>query len=178
MGHGDGGGLSIYRRRYHAGVTRDRVALSIIGGLSLVIVGLVGVLLLGHQPGLAWSADVSALPALNAALNATCAALLVAGWLAIRRRRVAMHRACMLAACVASALFLVSYVVYHAVSGSRPFGGEGWIRARYFPILGSHVRLAAGVLPFVLTTVYRARSGQFAPPAPPPRRAPPGGVTR
>src|SRR2546425_216762 len=106
------------RRRYHARVTRDRVALSIIGGLSLVIVGLVGVLLLGHQPGHAWGAEVSTLPALNAALNATCAALLVAGWIAIRRRRIAVHRACMLAACVASALFLVSYVVYHALACS------------------------------------------------------------
>src|SRR5438093_13692692 len=119
---------AIYRRRYHAGMTRDRVALSIIGGLSLVIVGLVGVLLLGHQPGLAWSAEVSGLPALNAALNATCAALLVSGWVAIRRRRIAVHRACMLAACVASALFLVSYVVYHALAGSRPFGGQAWVR--------------------------------------------------
>ena len=142
-------------------MTRDRVALSIIGGLSLVIVGLVGVLLLGHQPGLAWSAEVSGLPALNAALNATCAALLVSGWVAIRRRRIAVHRACMLAACVASALFLVSYVVYHALAGSRPFGGQGWIRVVYVPILVSHVVLAAAMVPFVLTTVYRALSGQF-----------------
>jgi uncharacterized membrane protein YozB (DUF420 family) len=142
-------------------VSRDRVALSIIGGLSLVIVGLVGVLLLGHQPGHAWGAEVSALPALNAALNATCAALLVVGWVAIRRRRVAVHRACMLAACVTSALFLVSYVVYHALAGSRPFAGQGWTRALYFPILVSHVVLAAAMVPFVLTTVYRALSRQF-----------------
>src|SRR3989442_432996 len=142
-------------------VTRDRVALSIIGGLSLVIVGLVGVLLLGHQPGLAWSAEGSALPPPNSALNATCAALLVGRWIAIPRRRLAVHPACMLAACVASALFLVSYVVYHALAGSRPFGGQGWIRAVYFPILVSHVVLAAAMVPFVLTTVYRALSGQF-----------------
>ncbi|PYR47169.1 MAG: DUF420 domain-containing protein, partial [Acidobacteria bacterium] len=76
----------------------DRVALSIIGVLSLTIVGVVGVLLLAHDPGRRWSAEVSGLPALNAALNATCAALLVAGWIAIRRRRIAVHRACMLAA--------------------------------------------------------------------------------
>jgi uncharacterized membrane protein YozB (DUF420 family) len=139
----------------------DRVALSIIGGLSLVIVGLVGVLLLGHQPGRAWGAEVSALPALNAALNATCAVLLAVGWVAIRRRRVALHRACMLAACFVSALFLVSYVTYHYLAGSRPFGGQGWIRAAYFPILVSHVVLAAAMVPFVLTTVYRALAGQF-----------------
>src|SRR5881296_36656 len=135
------------RKRYHAPVTRERVALSIIGGLSLAIVGLVGVLLLGHQPGRAWGAEVAALPALNAALNATCAVLLGVGWLAIRRRRVALHRACMLAACLVSALFLVSYVIYHALAGSRPFGGQGWIRAVYFPILFSHVALARRTLP-------------------------------
>jgi uncharacterized membrane protein YozB (DUF420 family) len=139
----------------------DRVALSIIGVLSLTIVGVVGVLLLAHDPGRRFSAEVAALPALNAALNATCAALLVVGWVAIRRRRIGLHRACMLAACAASALFLVSYVVYHAVSGSRPFGGQGWIRVVYFPILVSHVVLAAVMVPFVLTTVYRALSGQF-----------------
>src|SRR5437868_472920 len=92
----------------------DRVALSIIGVLSLAIVGVVGVLLLAHDPERRFSAEVTALPALNAALNATCAALLSVGWIAIRRRRIGVHRACMLAACVASALFLVSYVVYHA----------------------------------------------------------------
>src|SRR2546425_11537058 len=131
------------RRRYDAGVTRDRVALSIIGGLSLVIVGLVGVLLLGHQPGLAWSAEGSALPVLNAALNATCAALLVAGWIAIRRRRIAVHRAGMLAACVASALFLVSDVVYLALAGPLPLGRDGWVRVVEFPSLLSHVEAAA-----------------------------------
>jgi len=139
----------------------DRVALSIIGVLSLAIVGVVGVLLLAHEPGQHSAADVAALPALNAALNGTCAALLVVGWVAIRRRRIGLHRACMLAACTASALFLASYVVYHGMAGSRPFGGRGWIRAVYFPILISHVVLAAVMVPFVLTTVYRALSGRF-----------------
>jgi len=139
----------------------DRVALSIIGVLSLAIVGVVGVLLLAHDPGRPLSVEAAALPALNAALNATCAVLLIVGWFAIRRRSIALHRACMLAACVASALFLCSYVVYHALAGSRPFGGQGWIRVVYFPILVSHVILAAAMVPFVLTTVYRALSGRF-----------------
>src|SRR2546426_3391852 len=105
----------------------DRVALSIIGVLSLTIVGVVGVLLLAHDPGRRFSAEVTALPALNAALNATCAALLVVGWIAIRRRRIGVHRACMPAACAASALFLVSFVGYHALSRSPPVGGHGWL---------------------------------------------------
>ena len=65
------------------------------------------------------------LPALNATLNATSATLLVTGYVLIRRGRVQQHRRVMIAAFVASTLFLVSYVVYHANVGSRPFPGPG-----------------------------------------------------
>ena len=139
----------------------DRLAVSIIGVLSFAIVFVVGALLLGHQPGGPWRAEVAALPALNAALNATSAALLAIGWTAIRRRRIGLHRACMLAACGVSTLFLVSYVTYHYVAGSRPFMGQGWVRWIYFPILVSHIILAAAMVPFVLMTVYRALSGDY-----------------
>ena len=140
---------------------RDRVALSLIGVLSLVVVLIVGVLLLGHTPGRGGRADVAALPALNAVLNGASAVLLTGGWLAIRRRRIAVHRACMLAAFSVSVLFLVSYVVYHALAGSRPFTGQGWIRPVYFAVLISHVVLAAAMVPFVLTTLYRALGADF-----------------
>ena len=141
---------------------RDRVALPVIGVLSLTVVLVVGVLLLGHAPGRGGRADVAALPALNAVLNGASAVLLTAGWLAIRRRRIAVHRACMLGAFSVSVLFLVSYVVYHALAGSRPFTGQGWIRPVYFAILISHVVLAAAMVPFVLTTLYRALGADFA----------------
>jgi uncharacterized membrane protein YozB (DUF420 family) len=139
----------------------DRIALSIIGVLSFTIVGVVGVLLMAHEPGRPWSAEVATLPALNASLNATSAALLAVGWAAIRRRRVALHRACMLGACGVSALFLASYVTYHYLAGSRPFAGQGWLRSVYFPLLVSHIVLAAAMVPFVLTSAYRALSGDF-----------------
>ncbi|HTO12905.1 MAG TPA: DUF420 domain-containing protein [Candidatus Binatia bacterium] len=140
---------------------RDRVALPLIGLLSLVVVLVVAVLLLGHTPGRGGRADVTALPALNAVLNGASAVLLTGGWLAIRRRRIAVHRACMLGAFSVSVLFLVSYVVYHALAGSRPFTGQGWIRPVYFAVLISHVVLAAAVVPFVLTTLYRALGADF-----------------
>jgi uncharacterized membrane protein YozB (DUF420 family) len=140
----------------------DRLVLSIIGLLSAVIVGAVGYLLLGHDPGPdAPAPGIAALPALNATLNATGAALLAAGWVFIRRRRIAAHRACMVGAVVVSSAFLVSYVVYHSLAGSRPFAGQGWIRAVYFPILVSHIVLAAAMVPFVLATLYRALAGDF-----------------
>jgi putative membrane protein len=141
---------------------RDRVALGIIAVLSLVVVLVVGGLLLGHAPGRGGRADVAALPALNALLNATSALLLVAGWVFVRRRRIAAHRACMVGAFCVSVLFLVSYVVYHALAGSRPFTGQGWVRGLYFVVLVPHIVLAAAMVPFVLTTLYRALSGDFA----------------
>jgi putative membrane protein len=138
----------------------DRLALPLIGLLSVVVVVVVGFLLLGHEPG-ARALDVSRFPPLNAGLNAASAILVTAGYLFIRRRQVGGHRACMIAAFVVSITFLVAYVTYHYLAGSRPFPGRGWIRWLYFPLLGTHVLLAAGMVPFVLTTLYRALRGQF-----------------
>jgi len=141
---------------------RDRFALLVIGGMSVAVVGLVAYLLLGNRPASAGPAWVSALPLLNACLNATSAALLTGGWLFIRRRRVTAHKTCMVSALVVSTLFLVSYVTYHSLAGSRPFGGQGWIRLVYFPLLVSHIVLAAAIVPLALTTIYRALQGNFA----------------
>ena len=142
--------------------TTDRPAVVTIGGVSLAIVLVVGYLLLGHRPEPGASALVASLPLLNACLNATSAALLSAGWLFIRSRRVTAHKACMVSALVVSILFLVSYVTYHSLAGSRRFTGEGWIRLVYFPMLVSHIVLAAAIVPLALTTVYRALQGNFA----------------
>ena len=105
--------------------------------------------------------SVSDLPTLNAALNATSGVLLLAGWLMIRRGRIAAHRRCMLAAFVVSSLFLVCYVVYHAQAGSRPFTGHGVVRPIYFAILISHVLLAAAIVPLALVTLRRALRGDY-----------------
>jgi uncharacterized membrane protein YozB (DUF420 family) len=105
--------------------------------------------------------DAHALPALNAVLNATAAVLLSWGYVMIRRRRVPVHRAVMIAAFVTSTLFLVSYVVYHAQAGSRPFTGHGPIRAVYFTILITHVVLAAAIVPLSLVTLARALRGRY-----------------
>ena len=105
--------------------------------------------------------SISDLPALNATLNAIAAAFLATGYVMIRRRQKIAHRRCMIAACVASALFLTSYVVYHAIAGSRLFPGTGPIRLAYFFILGTHVVLAAVILPMAIVTLARALRGHF-----------------
>ena len=104
----------------------------------------------------------SLLPHLNAALNATSGALLLAGFYFIRRRNVPAHRACMAAALAVSGLFLVSYVVYHYNYGSVRFTGQGAIRTFYFAVLVTHVILAAAIVPLVVMTVRRALGGDFA----------------
>jgi uncharacterized membrane protein YozB (DUF420 family) len=101
------------------------------------------------------------LPAVNATLNAIAAVLLVLGYREIRRGRMVQHRAFMIAACVASTLFLISYVIYHAHVGSRPFTGRGTARLVYFIILISHVILAAAILPLALITLIRALRERF-----------------
>ena len=67
----------------------------------------------------------------------------------------------MLTAVTLSVLFLVSYLVYHAQVGSRPYGGSGWSRTVYFAILLSHTVLAVAIVPLVSTTLYRALRVQF-----------------
>jgi uncharacterized membrane protein YozB (DUF420 family) len=105
--------------------------------------------------------SIADLPALNAILNATSATLLVIGYRLIRRGRVQQHRRVMLSAFTASTLFLISYLVYHANVGSRPFPGHGAIRVVYFAILISHVVLAAVIVPMALITLLRALRERF-----------------
>jgi putative membrane protein len=106
--------------------------------------------------------SISELPALNATLNAIAAVLLATGYAMIRRRQRAAHRRCMIAAFATSALFLTSYVIYHANAGSKLFPGTGSIRLVYFFILGTHVVLAAVILPMAIVTLARALRGRFA----------------
>jgi len=93
-------------------------------------------------------------PTVNATLNAASAILLLVAYRAIRRLEIEKHRRWMLAAATTSAVFLVSYIVYHARVGSVRFAGGGTARAVYFTILGSHTVLAVMVLPLVLRTLY------------------------
>lgn len=107
------------------------------------------------------SGVVGLLPHLNATLNAISFVCLASGYVMIRRGRKEAHKRLMLGALTASALFLISYVVYHAAAGSRPFQAQGIIRPVYFFILITHVILAAAIVPFVIMTVRRALKGDF-----------------
>jgi uncharacterized membrane protein YozB (DUF420 family) len=105
--------------------------------------------------------SVSSLPLVNATLNSVATILLVAGYVCIRRGAIRAHRALMLAAFGTSVLFLISYLIYHAHAGSRPFPGRGAIRTVYFTILISHILLAAVIPPLAGVTLWRAYRGRF-----------------
>lgn len=129
--------------------------------LSTVAVGFLGWLLLLREGG-GVNADLSFMPGVNAALNATSAALLVAGFVAIRNGRRELHKRLMVSAFAASAVFLVGYILYHYAHGDTQYKGEGTIRIAYFAILISHVLLSIAMLPMILTTFYLAARERLA----------------
>jgi uncharacterized membrane protein YozB (DUF420 family) len=105
--------------------------------------------------------DYPQLPAVNAILNGTAAVLIIVGIYLIKSGRQRAHRAVMISAVIASSLFLVSYLTYHAHIGSKHFPGHGLVRTIYFSILLTHTVLAAIVVPLVLVTLTRGLKGRF-----------------
>lgn len=146
-----------------AGVTNaDELAPRVqraIYALSAVLCLAVAGLVLGPVPaGMAGTVDVSALPFVNATLNALTASLLVAGFVAVKSGRIDWHRRLMSTAFGSSTLFLLSYVTYHWFSeGPAIYGGA--YRSLYLFVLFSHIVLAAIILPLALTTGLRGWLG-------------------
>ncbi len=101
------------------------------------------------------------LPTLNAILNACSGLLLVTGYLLIRNGRRSAHKKAMLGAASFSAVFLVSYVIYHIEVGSIAFTGTGAVRTLYFTILITHVILAVVIVPLVLRTLWLGLGDKF-----------------
>lgn len=126
--------------------------------VSAVVLALVGLM---RRVKIDLGVDFSFLPPVHASLNALAAVLLCFAFWHIKNKNVDAHRRFIYAAMVCSALFLVSYVLYHFTTPETRFGGEGFIRTIYFVLLISHVVLAALILPFIFFTFNRAFTGQF-----------------
>jgi protein SCO1/2/putative membrane protein len=109
-------------------------------------------------------------PLLNASLNAAAGVLLLLGFAAIRRRQIALHKACMLTALVVSATFLGCYLYYHLVIqkgqpthfSDRAPEAPRWVGLTYLAILGSHTLLAALVAPLALYVTWQGLRGNLA----------------
>ena len=141
--------------------TRERLAVGAIVASSAAAVAFLLWLLYVHHPPPTLAQQWIFLPRLNALLNGLSAVALCAGLYFIKHKNVHAHRASMLVAFSFSSLFLVSYIVNHALRGDTPFPGVGTARTVYLSILASHILFSIVALPLVLTTLFFALSGRF-----------------
>ena len=139
-----------------------RKALGLILAVSAAALLFLVWLIYFKAPAATEVAWVSNLSAVNAALNSLSTVFLLLGFREIRARNFAKHMRFMIAAFITSALFLVSYIVYHHFVGDTPFTGQGFIRPVYFFILISHIVLSIFVVPLVLSSFLFAFSGKFS----------------
>ena len=143
----------------------DKQAYGIIAVLSVVV--FLVVLSLGKfkiynvAPKVELGFDPHIFARINGVLNSLVAVLLIFGLMLVKQRKYTQHRNVMLAAFAASSLFLVSYICHHFLTNDTHFGGTGAIRYIYYPLLVTHIILAATVLPFILLTTYRGLTADF-----------------
>lgn len=147
--------------------------LRLIIAVSVIVPVLVAVLLFTPLK-LELSGWVKFLPTLNATLNSTTSVLLILALVAIKAKKIELHRNLMLASLTLGALFLVSYVIYHGTTDSTVFGdinhdgvldaeesaAVGSSRTIYLSVLLSHIAFSIVVVPFVLMAFYYALSDQ------------------
>ena len=141
--------------------TSERLAVGAILAASAAAVAFLLWLLYFHDPLPALAHRWIFLPELNALLNGLSAVALCAGLYFIKHKNWQAHRASMLVAFGFSSLFLVSYIVSHALRGDTPFPRIGTARTVYLSILASHILFSIVALPLVLTTLFFGLSGRF-----------------
>ena len=144
----------------------DKLAYIIIGVLSVVVFALVVSLgkfkIYAVAPGIELGFDPHIFARINAVLNTLVSVLLVVGLVLVKQKKYAAHRTVMIMAFVASSLFLLSYVSHHFLTNDTHFGGVGAIRYFYYPLLITHIVLAATVLPFILLAMYRGLTAEYS----------------
>src|SRR3979490_3238739 len=116
-------------------------------------------LLYVHHAPAAFAGLWMLLPALNALLNGSCAIALCVGLYFIKHHNREAHRTSMLLAFAFSSVFLISYIVNHALHGDTIFPGHGAVRTLYLSILASHALLSIVALPMVLPTFFFSLTG-------------------
>src|SRR5699024_11724129 len=90
--------------------------------------------------------DITILPLLNAIFNGFAFVFLLAALIAIMRGNVKVHQRFIYAAIVATALFLVNYVIFHFIASATPFRGRGMIDYVYYTSLVSHIVLSLVII--------------------------------
>lgn len=99
--------------------------------------------------------DLTILPMINAYLNGIAFLLLIAALITIKRKNIVAHKRFIIGAFIATCLFLITYLTYHAMAGSTSYGGSGVLKYFYYFILITHIILATVLLPLSLITLGR-----------------------
>ncbi|MBL6875159.1 MAG: DUF420 domain-containing protein [Chitinophagales bacterium] len=139
----------------------EKSAKQIIVALSVVVALLVGVLNWGIDKRMVTGLDLSFFPKFHALLNSVVALLLVVGLVFIKKGEKSLHQKSMFLSFVVSAVFLLSYVLYHTLAEPTSYGGVGGFKYTYYFILITHIILAAVIMPFILMTFYYAWSEKW-----------------
>lgn len=142
--------------------------------ISIAIPLAVAFIIMG-SPKIHLGINTGNLPLFHAILNSTTAILLLASLYFIKNKWIRAHRAANLTAVALSAIFLISYVIYHSTNPSVKYGDlnhdgildaseqlqAGNLRYIYYFILSSHIILSGIIIPFVLFTLQRAFQERF-----------------
>lgn len=130
--------------------------------ISVVLIGVIA--MLGRMPGVEDFDlfDITILPLMNAIFNTFTFLFLLSALIAVIKGHIILHRRLIYAAFVTTTLFLITYVSFHFLAPSTPYGGDGILKSIYYFVLITHIVLAAVIVPFVLTTVTRAWNGEVS----------------
>ena len=145
-------------------------------GIFSVIVFCVVTLLNRTEPLKIEGFDVHILSAANAVINSVVSILLILALVAVKQRKLMLHKNIMLTAMALSVLFLLCYIGYHLFTKEVLYGdtnkdfivdtqekaAAGTSRIIYFIILGTHILFAGLVMPFVLWSAYKGLTGEYA----------------
>ena len=152
----------------------DKIAGWLIGIFSVVVFSVV-VLLGRFKLNVDLGFNVHIFAAFNAVINSIVAVLLVTALLAVKNGKYKLHKQLMMTALILSVIFLDSYITHRLFAGEARFGDSnldgilsedekaqvGSMRYGYYFILGTHIFLAAIILPFILFTAYRGLTAEF-----------------
>ncbi len=119
--------------------------------------------------------DLTFLPSIYATINGLTAIVLIAAYIAIKKKKKKLHQNLINTAVIFSLAFLVMYIAYHATSDSTIYGdlnhnGEleedesillGSMKYVYYGILISHIILSIIITPFVCFTYLKGWLGDY-----------------
>lgn len=128
--------------------------------LSIAVPLLVAILMNPRMPKLTLPFDPYILPPFYATTNAVTAVVLILAIIFIKQGKIALHQRMIFIAIGLSAVFLISYILYHSSTQPTSYGGQGIMRSIYYFLLISHIILSAVVVPFVLFTFIRGFTRQ------------------